>query len=62
MAEEQVKKVEPETPSQPPPPAAAPAPETTAAPKDVAEEKSVIPAPEDKPEDSKALVVVESMY
>ncbi|KAE9464897.1 hypothetical protein C3L33_03210, partial [Rhododendron williamsianum] len=61
MAEvQEPKKVESETPS---PPAPAPAPEPTEVPTDVAEEKSVIPPPppppEEKPEDSKALAVVE---
>lgn len=63
MAEEEPKKVESETPSDPPPPPA-PAPEPAEPPKeDVAEEKSVIPPPppppEEKPDDSKALAVVE---
>ncbi|KAI8564791.1 hypothetical protein RHMOL_Rhmol03G0209700 [Rhododendron molle] len=65
MAEvQEPKKVESETPSEPPPPPApAPVPEPTEVPTDVAEEKSVIPPPppppEGKPDDSKALAVVE---
>uniref|UniRef100_A0A5B6Z4D6 Putative remorin-like n=1 Tax=Davidia involucrata TaxID=16924 RepID=A0A5B6Z4D6_DAVIN len=58
MAEEEPKKVEAESPSEPPP-------EAVEAPKDVAEEKSVIPPPppptEEKLDDSKALVVVEKV-
>lgn len=59
MAEEEAKKVEPK----PEPEAScdAPPPEPVEAPKDVAEEKSVIPPPaEEKPDDSKALAIVES--
>ncbi|KAH6809651.1 Remorin family protein [Perilla frutescens var. frutescens] len=58
MAEEEAKKVEPE----PTPEACsdAPPPEPVEAPKDVAEEKSVIPPPaEEKPDDCKALAIVE---
>ncbi|KAF2315640.1 hypothetical protein GH714_040159 [Hevea brasiliensis] len=58
MAEEEPKKVESETPSEPPPPA--PVPEAVEPPKDVAEEKSVIPPPpEKKGDESQALVAVE---
>ncbi|OAY48286.1 remorin isoform X2 [Manihot esculenta] len=58
MAEEEPKKLESETPSEPPPPA--PATEAVEPPKDVAEEKSVIPPPtEEKGDDSKVLVAVE---
>lgn len=58
MAEEEAKKVEVEVTSEPtpPPPEAEPT-------KDVTEEKSVIPQPapeEPKPDDSKALVAVDS--
>ncbi|KAL2540148.1 Remorin family protein [Abeliophyllum distichum] len=60
MAEEEAKKVEPEACSEPPPAPAAPAADP---PKDVAEEKSLIPPPlppcEEKPDDSKALAIVE---
>ncbi|KAF7852360.1 hypothetical protein BT93_L0912 [Corymbia citriodora subsp. variegata] len=57
MAEEEPKTVEPQAPSEPPP---APAPEPAETPKDVAEEKPVIPPPpEEKPEESKALAIVE---
>lgn len=58
MAEEEAKKVEVEVTSEPTPPP--PESEPT---KDVTEEKSVIPQPapeEPKPDDSKALAVVES--
>ncbi|XP_059667070.1 remorin [Cornus florida] len=58
MAEEEPKKIESESPSEPSP---APAPEPVEAPKDVSEEKSVIPPPEEKPDDSKALAVVEKV-
>lgn len=70
MAEEEPKKLESETPSEPPPaPAPAATPEEKPAtvpeepPKDVSEEKSVIPTPEEKSDqqDSKALAVVESI-
>lgn len=57
MAEEEAKKVEVEVTSEPTPPP--PESEPT---KDVTEEKSVIPQPapeEPKPDDSKALVVVD---
>lgn len=61
MAEVEPKKIEVETP------APAPTPETevaTETPKDVAEEKAVIPLTppptEDKPDESKALAVIES--
>ena len=59
MAEEEAKKVEYESPSKPPPPAPA-APEE--APKDETQEKAVTPPPssEDKPNESKALTVVET--
>jgi len=61
MTEEQPKTVESETapPAAEPVPVPVPVPE---APKDVAEEKSVIPVPssDDKPDESKALVLVES--
>ncbi|KAM7499645.1 hypothetical protein LguiA_024059 [Lonicera macranthoides] len=64
MAAEEPKKVEPECPSEHPVPAAEPLVEE--APKDVAEEKSIIPlvppplpASEDKPDDSKALAIVQ---
>lgn len=65
MAEEQPIKVETPSEPAPPPPAASedkPKPVAEEPPKDVTEEKSVIPppAPEDKPDDSKALAVVES--
>lgn len=57
MAEEEVKKVEGEAPP-------AEAAEAAGAPKDVTEEKALVPSPlppaEEKPDDSKALVVVES--
>ncbi|XP_030532983.1 remorin-like [Rhodamnia argentea] len=58
MAEEEPKTVESDTPSEPPPaPAPEPAEET---PKDVAEEKPVIPPlPEEKPDESKALAIVQ---
>jgi|UniRef100_A0A2N9GSE5 hypothetical protein len=60
MANEEPKKVETETPSEPPPPA----PEyVQGPPKDVTEEKSVIPPStppaEEKPVESKALAIVE---
>lgn len=66
MASEEPKKVvEPECPSEPPVPT--PEPLVEEAPKDVAEEKSIIPlvppplpASEDKPDDSKALAIVQS--
>ena len=59
MAEEEPKKVETETPSEPPPPAAEPA---EASP-DVAQDKSVIPPPptEEKPVESTELAAVESI-
>ncbi|PON66411.1 Remorin [Trema orientale] len=59
MAEEEAKKVESESPSEPPP---APAPAPEEAPKDETQEKSVIPPPssEEKPDDSKALAIVET--
>lgn len=60
MADEEPKKVETETPSEPPPPVE----HFHEAPKDVTEEKSVIPHPsagdEEKPVESKALAIVES--
>jgi len=59
MADEEPKKVETETPSEPPPPVE----RVHEAPKDVTEEKSVIPLPptddEEKPVESKALAIVE---
>ncbi|KAA8533735.1 hypothetical protein F0562_031252 [Nyssa sinensis] len=67
MAEEELKKLESESPSEPP---LAPTPELIDAPKEVAEEKSVIPAPppaeepppvEEKPDESKTLAVVEKV-
>lgn len=59
MAEVESKKIQCESPVEPTP---APAPEPVEAPKDVAEEKSVIPVSpcEEKPDDCKALVIVES--
>ncbi|XP_073016839.1 remorin-like [Primulina eburnea] len=52
----EAQKVEPEVPPPPPPPQVAP----VEAPKDVAGEKAVVPPPtEEKPDDSKALAVVE---
>jgi len=64
MAAEEPKKVESECPSDPPS-APEPVPEPIETPKDVAEEKSVIPLPppppatEEKPDDSKALAIIE---
>ena len=60
MAEEQPIKVEPEAPSSEPAPEAKAKP-AEEPPKDVTEEKSVIPPPpsEDKPDESKALAVVD---
>ncbi|XP_023886923.1 remorin [Quercus suber] len=59
MAEEEPKKVETETPSDPPPPVE----HVHETPKDVTEEKSVIPLPPaddgEKPVESKALAIVE---
>lgn len=61
MAEEEAKKVEPEPEPEPEASCDAPPPEPVEAPKDVAEEKSVIPPPaEEKPDDTKALAIVES--
>ena len=59
MAEVESKKIECESPVEP---TLAPASEPVEAPKDVAEEKWVIPVSpcEEKPDDSKALVIVES--
>lgn len=64
MAEEESKKVETQTPAETQAPPPAPAPEPAEAPKDVAEEKSVIPTPpaEEKPDESKAVAVVESNF
>lgn len=60
MADEEPKKVETETPSEPPPPVEY----VHEAPKDVTEEKSVVPLPppadDVKPVESKALAIVES--
>lgn len=57
MTVEEAQKVEPPAPPPTPPPAVAP----VEAPKDVAGEKAVMPPPtEEKPDDSKALAVVES--
>jgi hypothetical protein len=51
MAEEEAKKVEPQACSEPPP---------VEAPKDVTEEKAIVPHPsEEKPDNCKALVIVE---
>lgn len=65
MAEEEPKKLETETPTEPPPPPSTEpaAPAAAKPPKDVADDKTVIPSPpaEDKPEESKALAVVDSM-
>ncbi|KAK9181770.1 hypothetical protein WN944_024909 [Citrus x changshan-huyou] len=63
MAEEEPKKLETETPTEPPPPPSTEpaAPAAAKPPKDVADDKTVIPSPpaEDKPEESKALAVVD---
>ncbi|KAK9178779.1 hypothetical protein WN943_027973 [Citrus x changshan-huyou] len=63
MAEEEPKKLETETPTEPPPPPSTEpaAPAAAEPPKDVADDKTVIPSPpaEDKPEESKALAVVD---
>lgn len=61
MAEEEAKKVEPESTSEAAPePVPTPEPEPSVeAPADVAVEKSIVPTTEEKPDDSKALVVVE---
>ncbi|KAF8369313.1 hypothetical protein HHK36_032677 [Tetracentron sinense] len=62
MGEEESPKVEAESPSEPAPePTPAPAPAAVEPTKDVTEEKTVIPPPEEKVDDSKAPAIVEKV-